>query len=112
MAATANLLMEQGATFLATIECVKADDTPYDLRGWSVRSQMRKTHAATTITATFTASHNGRGGIVSLSLTSTQTAEVSPGTYFYDVELYDDAVAPSVTRLIEGSITVSPEVTK
>lgn len=110
--AVANLQMDQGSTFQATIELQTANGSRFDLRGWNVRSQMRKTHAASSATVSFTASHDGVGGIITLALTSVQTAAIAPGTYFYDVEIYDGAVPPSVTRVIEGSITVTPEVTK
>jgi hypothetical protein len=110
--ALANLQMDQGTTFTATITLQTVSGQRYDLRGWSVRSQMRKTHAATSATATFTASHDGVGGVITLSLTSTQTAAIAPGMYFYDVEIYDSQPTPTVMRVIEGSITVTPEATK
>jgi len=110
--ATANLLMDQGATFQAVVECTKENQTPFDLRGWSVRSVMKKTHKTDTIIATFTASHDGRGGKITLALTSAQTEDIDAGTYLYDVELYDTAIPPSVTRIIEGTVTVTPEVTR
>ena len=51
------------------------------------------------------------GSNVTLSLTATQTAAVTPGNYVYDVE-YTQSDTTTVERLAEGIITISAEATK
>ena len=51
------------------------------------------------------------GSNVTVSLTATQTAAVSPGNYVYDVE-YTQSGGTIVERLAEGIITISAEATK
>ena len=51
------------------------------------------------------------GSNVTISLTATQTAAVSPGNYVYDVE-YTQSGGTIVERLAEGIITISAEATK
>jgi hypothetical protein len=46
-----------------------------------------------------------------LALSAATTAAMAPGVYVYDLEIYtaSDAV---VKRLLEGTVTLSPEVTR
>jgi len=50
-------------------------------------------------------------GEITISLSDAQTANLKPGRYVYDVELVANADS-TVERLIEGIVTVYPEVTK
>ena len=54
---------------------------------------------------------NATNGQLQISLTAAQTAAISPGKYFYDVEIFTSGDAV-VTRLIQGSVVVTPEVTR
>jgi hypothetical protein len=58
---------------------------------------------------TFTVTIDALNGEVTLSLTATQTAALTAGRYVYDVEL---TIGSTVSRVIEGIVTVTPEVTK
>jgi hypothetical protein len=53
----------------------------------------------------------GGTGYILVSLGSTATAQIKAGTYFYDVELMSNNGA-TVQRLVQGMITVYPEVTR
>ena len=60
----------------------------------------------------FTASANSTGG-VSLSLNSTQTTNLVAGRYVYDVEVTVGNTSPaSISRVVEGIVTVTPNVTR
>jgi len=109
MAVTSNLLLDQGADFAVTVYFNQEGGDPKDLTGWSARSQLRKSYyssTATTITANISDASNGE---ITLSLTANATANIKAGRYVYDLEV---ANAGSVLRVIEGIITVMPEVTK
>ena len=60
---------------------------------------------AGTFSSTFTNS-----GVVTLSLTSTQTTSLDAERYVYDLEITQTS-SGNVTRVIEGIITVRPQVT-
>ena len=45
-----------------------------------------------------------------MSLTAAQTAALKPGRYVYDLEL--TKADTTISRIIEGVITIRPEVTK
>ena len=48
---------------------------------------------------------------VKIILTSTQTAAIPAGKYVYDIENYDGADPPNVSRILEGALIVKAEVT-
>jgi hypothetical protein len=111
MAAIQNLVIDQGTTFVANIRYLDSDKNPINITGFDARSQMRKSYTAAnayTLTANVT---SGTGGNVTVSMTAAETANVQSGRYVYDVEVYD-ANTDVVYRIVEGQITVYPEVTK
>lgn len=108
MAKRVNLLIDQGSTFSTTFELVDDFDEPLDISGYTARGQLRKHYSSNTKTD-FTCILNT--GELNISLNSTQTATLVPQRYVYDIELVD-TVANSVSRVVEGFVTVTPEVTK
>ena len=49
-------------------------------------------------------------GSLVISLTANQTANMVAGRYVYDIELIDPA--NTVVRILEGIVTLTPEVTR
>lgn len=88
---------------------------PIDLTGYTARMQVRSTIASTEVLVELTTENSGielgtTNGQILLKMTDTQTAAFAWLTGVYDLEL----IAPSgdVTRLLKGTITVDPEVTR
>lgn len=111
MAAIQNLVIDQGTTFVANIRYLDSDKNPINIAGFEARSQMRKSYTAAnahTLTANVI---DGAGGNVTISMTAADTANVVSGRYVYDVEVYESNTG-TVYRIVEGQITVYPEVTK
>jgi hypothetical protein len=52
----------------------------------------------------------GTAGSILIEATATQTAGIIAGPYVYDLEMVSPASV--VTRLVEGTIIVDPEVTR
>jgi hypothetical protein len=76
--------------------------------------QLRTSYSAATASLELT-TVNGRisltnAGVITLSLTATETAALAAGRYVYDLEMVSSG--GQVTRLLEGVVTVSPEVTR
>ena len=110
MAIKANLVVDQGTDFTATIDVQGVDDnTPFDLTNYTTAAQMRKTYSSVTA-ITFTTSSTGAGGQINLGLSSTQTEDIEPGRYMYDVEM--TSPIGEVTRVVEGIVTVTPGITR
>ena len=110
MAAIANLLVDQGATFTTTVTVYKSDDSIYNLTNYTAAAQIRKSHASSAKTDFATAISTPSNGQITLTLTKTQTAALEEGTYVYDVEI--TASDSTVTRVVQGVIKVSPNVTR
>lgn len=106
MATKANFTIEQGTDIQIDINISDVDIV--DISGYTARSQMRRHYQSTTY-HTFTATVQDSNTVV-LTMSATNSSNVSPGRYVYDVEI----ISPSntVTRLVEGLITVTPEVTR
>ena len=82
-----------------------------DLTGYTPRMQVRETHDSTSILLTVTCSvANASGGIIRLQATATTTASIEEGIYVYDLEI--ESSTGVVTRLLQGNVTVTPEVTR
>jgi len=113
MAAVANLTIDQGASFSSSVTVKGLDGLPFDLTGYTAEAKMAlgytSTRTRTTITTTFDADRTT--GVISLSLTAAETAALdAPARYVYDIEITFTADS-TVTRVIEGIITVRPNVT-
>jgi hypothetical protein len=109
MATKANITIDQGTTFSTSINLTDDNGDAINLTGYTARSQMRK-HYTSSNSQSFTVSLGEVSGIVSLGLTASQTANLVPGRYVYDVEVVSGANV--VSRIIEGIVTVTPEVTR
>ena len=109
-AGTYNFTIEQGTTF-SRVLTLQENGSAMNLTGYSVASQMRSTHDSSSIVATFSGSvTNASSGQLTLSLTNSQTSAIDEAIYVYDVEITSGAGA--VTRILEGNIIVTPEVTR
>ncbi len=105
-----NFTLEQGTTFSREIT-VQDSGSAMNLTGYSARMQMRSTHDSSTIALTFTATiSNAAQGKIQLSATASATTAVEEGIYVYDLEI--ESASSGVTRLMEGKVTVTPEVTR
>ena len=109
-AAYSNLYLEQGTTFNATINVDDVYGSDYDLTGFTVSSQMRKSYYSSSATATFSTQVNANTGSITLVLNAAVTANIAAGRYVYDTIIVNQNQA--VTRILEGIVDVSPRVTR
>jgi len=110
-AARYNLVIDQGSDFAINFT-VKEDESAKDLTGYSARAQMRTSKTASSIAATFTcAIGTPANGTITMSLPNGTSSALTAGTYVYDLEIFtaNNAV---VTRLLQGSVDLTQEVTR
>ncbi len=112
MAAYVELFMDQGATFNNVINL--SDDLTnanINISGYIVRSQMRRSYysanASASIICTITDAVNGE---ITMNLSANTTANIKAGRYLFDLETVDPNGVTS--RILEGIITVTPEITR
>lgn len=110
-----DLLIEQGATWTLGLTYEDGNGDPIDLTGHTARMQIRLTHDAAEIIASLTTENGaitlgGVNGTIDLLQTDEQTAAMAFGRARYDIEIeFPDG---SVKRLMQGRVTLSPEVTR
>lgn len=109
MATKANLLIDQGTTFNTVIALTDENGDTFDLTNYTGYSQIRK-HYTSSNAVSFSVTLGGINGTVTLALSANQTSNMSSGRYVYDVELRDSS--NNVVRVLEGIVTVTPEVTR
>jgi hypothetical protein len=110
LAAFSEITIEQGATFNTTINVEDAVGSAINLYAYSANSQMRKSYyssTAYTINSSVTGTANGE---ITLNMTAANTANLSAGRYVYDVKI--TSPNNTVTRVVEGIVTVLPSVTR
>jgi hypothetical protein len=112
MAEYVELYIDQGAEFNTTIAI--SDDltnVPGNLSNITVTGQIRKSLLSLNAYSSFVCNVvNASNGEMTISLDSANTANLKPGSYFYDIKLTDRFQAS--TRLIEGVVFVTPGITR
>jgi predicted MFS family arabinose efflux permease len=113
-AGTLDFTIEQGATFNLLLTW-KINNVAVNLTGYTARLQARiDVEEIETVLSLTTANGGitlgGALGTISLDQTAIQTTLLPAGTYVYDLELI--AANASVTRLVQGELLISAEVTR
>lgn len=109
-AGTYNFTFEQGATFSRQLT-VQDNGAAMNLTGYSARMQLRSSVESTTVALTVTCSITSPSdGIVTVSNTAAETMSVDAGIYVYDLEI--ESGSGVVTRLMQGTATITANVTR
>jgi hypothetical protein len=108
-----NFTIDQGSTWTLQIVYNDSNGNPINLTGYTAEMQVRRKFDSDTAVLTLSTSN---GGITIVPLTGTlnlvatdEQAAIAAGLYVYDLELSTGGVR---TRLIQGTVTVSGEVTR
>jgi hypothetical protein len=105
-----NLNIEQGSDYEITLTINNDDDnSPLNLTGYDAESVLRKHYGASNSVDFDISFVNRLLGQISLSMPREKTSLLKEGRYVYDVVL----LSPNdvKTRVIQGSVLVSPGVT-
>ena len=110
-----DITIEQGATFRLSLVWRDPDDLPINLTGFTARMQVRAKHsspdpALLSLVSPTEITLGGVAGTIVVLATATQTAALTIKSGVYDLELVN--AGGEVTRLVEGAVTVTPEVTR
>jgi hypothetical protein len=123
-AALVNLTLEQGATFYRVLYWRDEDDNPIPLNGYSARMQVRPTLDSDEVQLEASTDDgritiDGALGKITIRIEAEDTAAVvfANGAHkragsVYQIEVESGAPDGFVTRLLEGRMTLSPEVTR
>ncbi|CAB4124092.1 hypothetical protein UFOVP49_3 [uncultured Caudovirales phage] len=109
MGAYTDLSIDQGTDFETTLDLTADDGTAINVAGYVFSGQIRKSYYSTNPTANLilyvTDSSNGN---VLVTLDADITSNIAAGRYVYDIKMKD--TANNTTRVVEGIITVTPQV--
>ena len=115
--------IEQGTTFTRIFKYKDEDGNPVDLTGYDVRMQIRSTYDSATLASLTSGSGDfvlsvppdAAEGVtdknqIKLTISASHTAAYTFDQALYDIEL--ESGTGVVTRLLQGKIKLSREVTK
>lgn len=111
-----DITIEQGATFLLNLIWRDSAGALVDLTGYTARMQVRQKHtsddppALTLTTENGAITLGGAAGTISIVAAATATGDITFKRGVYDLEIA--SASGVVTRLIEGCVMVTPEVTR
>jgi hypothetical protein len=109
-----NFTIDQGSTWTLQLIYKDPNGTPINLTGYTAKMQVRRKFDSSTAVLTLTSlpgggiTITGITGTIDLLATDEQTEVIEGGLYVYDLELNNGG---AITRLIQGQITISPQVT-
>ena len=107
----AELTIDQGSSYESEIDLVGDDGEALNVAGYLFSGQIRKSYYSSKPTANLTITVvNSANGNISMSLNAATTANIKAGRYVYDVKMVD--TTNTVSRVVEGIITITPQVTK
>jgi hypothetical protein len=110
MAVYANLFLDQGTDFTSTISLEGANGGGFELTGYTIRAQMRKTYTSSRSYDFVSTITNYVSGLCKIEMGSELTSILKPGRYVYDVEVI--SAEGIVFRVVEGQVDVTPRVTR
>jgi hypothetical protein len=109
-----NITADRGATFTRTITLLEQNGTPQNLTGYTAKMDVRETYDSNAVALQLSTTNNritidGTNGKISLNVAADNMA-LAPFQYVYDLEVTSSAGV--VDRVVMGTFTVRPEVTR
>jgi len=105
-----DLIITRGDTETLVVTITTDGSTAVNITGRTYLSQIRTQQDSTTIKASFTCTvTNGAAGEVTCVLSSTSSAALSAGLYFWDLQ---ETASGTVSTILAGNITVLADVTR
>lgn len=106
-----NICVNQGESFDLTATLKDCNGNYINLSGYSVRGKVRTSYGATGVLLDLEPSvFNSASGIIKISLLPSETESLPVTIGVYDLERYKDET--HVYRVLNGTFTINPEVTK
>ena len=109
-----NLTFSQGATWKLAMTYTNSTSDPIDLPNYTARMQARQSYDSGTPVLSLT---NGSGialggtaGTIDLLVDAVTSAAIAAAQYVYDLEI--ESASGEVSRVVQGTLIVTPEVTR
>ena len=109
-----NITINQGENYDLTATLTNTEGTPINISGYALRGKVRYSYGSTGVLFDLEPSVlNATGGVINFTLTPAETAALPITVAVYDIERYVSGQSPetTVSRVLQGSVTVTPEAT-
>lgn len=112
MAAFVELYIDQGTNFNNVINITDdVTNAAVNISGYTAISQMRRSYYSANISANITCTiTDAANGELTMSMTAANTANIKAGRYVFDLKVIDTSNITS--RILEGIVNITPQVTK
>lgn len=111
MAQFVEIDLDQGTDFNLDLRLTNGDGSAINIANYTFTSSIRKSFYSLNPTANLIVTiSDAANGNVSFTMNSAVSANIKAGRYVFDVKQKD--AANTVTRAVEGIVTVIPQVTK
>lgn len=118
-AAEHDITIEKGAAFKKTLVWKDSNSSAISLSAYAARMHIRETLESASAVVDITSATSAiviealaSTGRIDIFIDASVTADLAINKGVYDLELYVSANPVDVTRLMEGKVTISPEVTR
>ena len=106
-----NIVINSNEDFTQTFNLESSsNNSALNLTGYTILAQIRKHSSSSTAVSFATTSVAPTTGVLKLSLDPSDTTDLKPGRYVYDIVLTDTSSVK--TRVVEGSVIVSKTVSR
>ena len=109
------ITVHQGATYTLSLTLTE-NSAAFNLPPWSARMQMRRRHQDEATWVSLTSAPGGgivlggAAGTIAIRIEAAVTADFPVERGVYDIEI--EHIDGTVRRILQGSVTVTPEVTR
>jgi hypothetical protein len=108
LALEALLVIDQNSDFSSTITLTDVNGNAINLATFTVEGYMKKSYASDQPSFPFNvATSNAATGNVIISLSSANSANMDPGRYVFDLDMFN---ANNRTRVLQGTVLLTPSV--
>lgn len=112
MSAFVELFIDQGTNFNNVINITDdVTNAAVNIYGYTATSQMRRSYYSANISANITCTiTDAANGELTMSMTAANTANIKAGRYVFDLKVVD--TNNTTSRILEGIVNITPQVTK
>ena len=105
-----NIVIEQGFDFDTSFQLEDSrTNSPLILTEVSIEAQLRKYYGSSTSVSFGSSITEPNNGLIKISLTASQTVNIKPGRYVFDVKITNDG---KKFKAVEGAVLVRGGVTR
>jgi hypothetical protein len=109
MATRANIIIDKGTDFSLAVTVTQVNGEVFNLTGYAANCKLRKHWSSNTSYSISASASDPVNGVLTLSANNTVTGAIPPGRYMYDVEVSLGG-GSTINRVLQGQVTVTPEI--